>query len=303
MITRKEFLGGLYSLPLTLRDKTKLGSGFDGDKLKHVMVMYAHGMGDLPWLLGNGHRYAIRVDEGDYATSAKRAEVRNTFRRLTPNQRAGLEFVTIGVEPEGHLDFSWGSKTGWGNEVLGDDRLTDMERHRRAFNELRTSLQNDGIKVCSPGYRCRDIDGRKGAPPTDGPQPGYFRWSAHMLSEYGAAEYNGSHFYGYDGTAYDVEHRAARYFNKEISIRQREIILDEINVGNRHFTKEECMAGTLNIAEEARHTGRVVRAYIFVFNGTPYNDKGEEQWPPNQLVDSDPCYGMLAKWLSETGVD
>jgi hypothetical protein len=301
IIKRGDFLGAFYSLPLSERDRHLLAvSAF-----QHVMVTFDHGMADLPWLHANGYGVAIRIGEHNYNTPAARQHVSDTMHVLKDRpERSCIEMDIIGCEPEGHLDMTWGSKTGWGNEIKGEDGRTDLERHLDNFAMMRAMLAVDGYPTCSPGYLCRDQDMRFGPPPYHGPQPGVVRWKQHTLEEYGKAIYSGEHVYLFDGTPYDIEQRGERMLNRAIAFAQNEIIIDEIGLGGTdRSTKEESMQTCLDLAEMARHIPRVVRAYTFVQNGTPIDDNGNEQWPPHQLMDSEVCYNMATRWLSEAGVD
>jgi hypothetical protein len=299
LIPRPAFLGGFYSLPMSDRDKAKAKAC----GMKKVMVTFEHGRGDLEWLIDNSFDVTMRLDEPDYKP-ARWDLVIGFFNGLTPRQREGLELVVVGCEPEQGLDMTWTSETGWGNEIKDPVlRLTRLEEHAQNFHNMREALQGMGLVVCSPGWLCRDQDMRFGPPPNHGPQPGVARWAMYLLEEYGKAQYNCEHAYLFDGSDFDIDQRLERIVNRAITYRQKELVFDEINVGPRPgITKEEAMQHALAMAERLRHLPRCVRATIFVFNGTPIDEHGNEQWPPHQLVDSDVCYDMLARWYAEPGV-
>ncbi len=304
-VKRSKFLGVFYSLPLTEWDKSKLlrcGA-------EKVMVTFDHGRGDLQWLSANKFDVVFRLDEPNYNTMPARSEVGLYFDELPNHLKESIEFIVVGVEPEARFNMRWDSNTGWGNEVppgFPPGTFSPMQLHVFNFGLMRARLQKAGYKVCSPGYLCRNQDGKFGGPaPYHGPQPGTKRWKMYALEEYGKADYDGGHWYGFDGTPHDVSERAVRGFREMVEDANNEIILDEINIGptgnpNRPRTKEEAMQGTLEIAEAARtKTTRIVRAYTFVQNGTPIAPDGSETWPPHQLMDTDECYNMMHRWFMD----
>jgi hypothetical protein len=254
-----------------------------------VMLTYAHArVGEINRLRELGVRhFVLRALDGEFNTLEQRRRLAARVADLMP---LGVGMVVAGCEPENIFSMKWGA-TSWGHWEAWNHR----ERLFWLLDELRP-LRQRGLRVVSAGwtYRGHYRDWREGV------QPGEQQWLEITRVAYNECDLNGFHWYGADGTPYDIHERMRVGLWQEQGRRHRALFIDELGVDRG--TPVERMGAYIRIAELLERTNldepwggsgeRVEGLVPFVSNGVPNG-----HWDEGKLLREPRCYELLGRFM------
>lgn len=242
----------------------------------------------LDGLKARGVRVVLRTDEDYYSDDAP-SRIRGLLRRA--QQRAEVEAVIVGVEPENAQTLTYGAGT-WGQQWA--------YVHRKRSDAVRAALQGLGVKVISAGWTMRSIS------EDEAPQPGKVTWREIVTASeagvggradfgYNDDEYDGAgcHIYQYGWQSFVDVVRLKFALKEAQSLFHKPLWIDELGISSGGQLQR--MAAYLDIATMllTHPLGeRVEMLCPFISNG---NGIG---WDPGFLMTDPACYRLVREWLA-----
>lgn len=265
-----------FSLPMTEADYANLDAS--GVKLVMLPMSLANNFPDMLWKLAQRNvKVVIRVEEQDYYNDNAPTRILITLNKLST--LIPIVAVICGVEPENGINFEYGSPE-WAGSVW---------EHKRRFDAVCTTLQNNGYRVVSPGWTSRAIS------EDDKPQPGSTTWDEILRSSYNAAFGNGGHIYeyGFDGPVDMIRFKTTL---REIQrVRHKPIWLDEVGVsGGDALYRMRAYIEIADMLLTHRLGNRVEMLCPFISGGDPGNPP---VWPAGFLMKDIRAYQLLGAWM------
>jgi hypothetical protein len=274
-----------FSLPLDNHDWQNLALS----RVSRVMLPFQLAIPQtLQRLRQMNVRVVLRVEEGSY--DATDAPARIVQGAQAARAIADLDAVIVGVEPEGGLNWGYGSPS-WGQ--------SRAYAHRWNFDKVRIALQQAGIRAISPGWTMRSIS------EDEAPQPGRIAWreivslpqtlpGGMQSSGYQDADGCGIHFYQYRFASVVDALRLKFFLKQAAEMWHKPLWIDEINIDNGDpLTRmTACIAMADLLVNTNFSSGlRVAMLCPFVSNGDGIG------WNPGYLMRDSACYAALGSWI------
>ena len=236
---------------------------------------------------------AVRLWATDYDRESARRSTRDL---VASKQRLGVKYVILGREPENGFDMRYGSRS-WG----GPEAFSEANNAHAMY----TLLFPLGVKVVSAAftYRAHYRDWNSAASPQGGLQPGVYVWTEETRMLCDEVDYNGFHWGGADGTAYDIGERMRVSLWEAQARHHKPLFIDEVAIdrGDPVFrmTTYLHLATLLMESDRTKPFGgsgeRVEWLCPFISAGDPGNPP---QWPPDQILRDPRCYALVREYMA-----